>query len=318
MITSPPLMDKSAPDVAARSIWPRVLSCTLLLVLMGAVVTGVACYLGAFPAVVGCMSVAMNGLAGPSSALALNVAQVQVEPCGLIGIRAVAFVVGMATLAWLNCELDMAYFGEWVCACVASSLLSLCKTVVHPLRFVRIAMRRVRLSAQTVGSFMVLSMLAGIALSGVGATEPSSKAGVAVLRAVEYANSGLMALPLPDATASRIRFAINENSAMSLNTTSVAVMSRKDVLAMAYDVGLNATANVKIGDTVVRMSMWSTVSSVLYLGLCAPTRCVCLRRTRRLCRSGSAIVSSTSRWRMVRCGSGSCGKLWLCPIAHMS
>ena len=164
-------------------------------------------------------------------------------------IRAVAFVVGIATLAWLNCELDIAYFGEWVVACVASSLLSLCRTVFHPLRFVRVAMHRVRLNAQTVGSFIILCMLAGIALSGVGATEPSSQAGMAVLRAVEFANSGLMALPLPDAAASRIRFAINENSAMSLNTTSVAIMSRRDVLAMAYDVGLNATANVKIGDT---------------------------------------------------------------------
>ena len=84
MNTSPPLMDKGAPDLAARSVWPRVLSCALLLVLMSAVVAGVACYLGAFPAVVGCMSVAMNGFAGPSSALALNVAQVPVEPCGMI------------------------------------------------------------------------------------------------------------------------------------------------------------------------------------------------------------------------------------------
>ena len=106
---------------------------------MSAVATGVACYLGAFPAVVGCMSVAMQGFAGPSLALSLSVAQPQVEPCMMIGMRAVAFLVGVATLVWLNCELDVAYFGEWVVACVGSSLLSLCKTVLNPLRFVRVA-----------------------------------------------------------------------------------------------------------------------------------------------------------------------------------
>jgi len=195
------------------------------------------------------MSISMNGFDGPSTALVLNVAKTQVEPCRLIGIRAATFVLGLAALAWLNCELEAAYFGEWIVSCFASSLLSFCMTVVHPLRFVNTAMRRMRLNAQTAGSFIILCLLAAIALSGVGATEPSSKAGVAVLRAVEYANSGLMALPLPDATASRIRFAINENSALSLNTTTVGIMNRKDVLAMAYDVGLNATANVKIGDS---------------------------------------------------------------------
>ena len=98
-------------------------------------------------------------------------------------------------------------------------------------------------------SFIILSFVLGIAISGAGAAEPSSPAGVAVLSAVRYANSGLLSLPLPDATASRLRFAINQSSAASVNTTSVTLMERKDVLAMAYDVGLQASSVVKIGDS---------------------------------------------------------------------
>ena len=134
MNTSSPLMDKGACVAPVTSIWPRVLSFFLMMLVVVGAIALVAAYSGAFPSLVGCMSFAMHGFSGPSTALVLHVSQPMEQSCASLGRRAAQVVVLLATLAWLNCEMEWAYGCEWAVACVLSRAYSLCSAALHPLR----------------------------------------------------------------------------------------------------------------------------------------------------------------------------------------